>query len=170
MVYPNVSRDQLSNHWLLISVWNLSAVDHAEELYPQEFDEFLGEAAVDLSRDADEQERWYVLIPKASRPKRQLTIMDQQGCSTSSLNTSQTHIAQQRYQEGPSNQSGKKWHVYPKSAVRRKSISVDMGSKGRKLSLLPSSYVAVNPLLPRGPVGIGGAAFGRYASVSCPVS
>lgn len=105
MVYPEVGRDQLLNHWLLVSVWNLSGFDHAEELYPQDFDEFLGETAVDLSRDADEQERWYALVPKASRPKRQLMIVDQQGCSTSSLNISQTQIAQQRYLEGPSIQS-----------------------------------------------------------------
>lgn len=166
MVYPDVSREQLYTNWLIVSVWSLSTVDHSGDDCPQNYDDFLGEIAVDLSKDSDEQERWYDLIETACRPKRHLAIMESQPCSTSSLSTNQGYSGVTPQQESAGNIGGKKWHAYPK---RRRSIPCEVVNKVRK-PLLPSSYVAVNPLLPRGPVGIGGAAFGRYASVSCPVS
>jgi len=171
MVYPGVRRDQLHNHWLLASVWSLAVEDHTVAPCPQDYDDFLGEVAVDLGRDTDEQERWYPLAVKATKPKRHLTIMETPACSSSSLGTAAPSGSSYQQPAPCLSATGNKWHAYPKSVTRRRSVQADVSDKVRgRGPTLPSSYITVNPLLPRGPVGIGGAAFGRYASVSCPVS
>lgn len=87
MVYPDVGREHLITSWLQASVWSLSDEDHSDQACPQDFDDFLGEVVVELARDADEQERWYPLVEKASKPRRHLVIAEERGCSSSSLST-----------------------------------------------------------------------------------